>query len=145
MNRIFPILAFFLVSYAPASPSSKQSSWEQIRGIAEAQHEICLLLIKNREYDKVLPGCKKIFDLDFPKDQLFKLVESAKIIVDALIHHDQYAIAHQVLDEAIKEVDSDRAKASLYREKAYVFTKEGKDNQAVKLFQKAMELEKSNH
>ncbi|MBI4445455.1 MAG: tetratricopeptide repeat protein [Acidobacteria bacterium] len=126
-----------------AGQSKKAPSWEQIRGIAEAQHEIVLLHIRNQEYEKVLPSYKKIFALEFPTERLNLLVDSTKIVVDSLIHQGQYVLAHEVIDEALKSIAVNRHKASLYREKAYICSRQGNSEEALRFFQKAIELEQS--
>lgn len=120
-----------------------QSSWKDIQPIAEAQHEIILLLLEKQEFDKIPAAAKKIFDLDFPKDQENKVVKEAQILASALMKHNQIKIAHQVLDSAIESVTTKTALAALHREKAYVYRKEGKDNEAMRSFEKSMDLEKS--
>lgn len=132
-----------LVVFLPLYRSvAAQDTWDQTRSIAESQYEIVRLHIKNKEFDKVMPACRKLFSLDFPKNHLDKLVDSAKKVVDVLLHHHQYAIAHQVLDEALRGVQSNKWKASLYKEKAYICIKERKDSEAMKFWEKAIELEK---
>lgn len=132
-----------LLLLPPAGGASAQSeSWEQTRSIAESQYEIIKLLIQNQEFDKVLPTCRKLFSLKFPREQLQLVVESARKLVDSLIHQQQYQLAHQLIDEAFKPVDSsNKMKAALCKEKAYLFSKEGKSKEALKLWEKAIQLE----
>ncbi|MFQ5928666.1 MAG: hypothetical protein ACE5MK_03140 [Acidobacteriota bacterium] len=142
MPNLFALL--FLLLYPQTTSKTEQENWEQIRSIAEAQHEIVMLLIKKTQFDKVLEASKKIFSLNFPYDQEHLFVKEGQIVADALIHHKQYELAHDVLDAALKAVISSKSKASLYKEKAYLCTKEGEDDEAMKLFEKALELEKSS-
>jgi tetratricopeptide (TPR) repeat protein len=127
-----------LWSFAPG-----QSEWDKSKSIAASQHEIAMLAIKNKQYDKVLPASAKIFSLNFPADRENLLVEHAQIVIHCLIQDEQYDLAHRVLDEALKAVHSNKSKAELYKEKAYTCKKEGKDEQAISFFQKAVELEEA--
>ncbi len=120
-----------------------QSNWKDIQPLAEAQHEIILLLIEKQEFDKIPAAVQKIFDLEFPEDQQSKIVKEAQMVTDALLKHDRIKIAHQILDSAIKSVTTNKAYAALYREKAYVFRKEGNKDEAMKSFEKSMKLEKT--
>jgi tetratricopeptide (TPR) repeat protein len=119
-----------------------QDSWENVRGIAESQHEIVMLMIQQERFDTVFEASRKIFELQFPPEQEHLLVKEAEILTDALLMHDQTEIAHQVLDCALLNVSTNQSKAALHREKAYVFKKEGKTEEAMKHFQKSIELEK---
>jgi len=129
---LFPLFAFL------------QSNWKDIQPIAEAQHEIILLLLEKQEFEKIPAAAQKIFDLDFPKNQESRIVKEAQILSDALLKHNQTGIAHRVLDSAIHSVTTNAALAALHREKAYVFRKEGKKDEAMKSFEKSLELEKSS-
>ncbi len=117
-----------------------QDNWEEIRPIAEAQHEIVLLLIERKEFDKVPGAAREIFNLGFPEDQEHRLVKEAEILTNALLHHNQIRVAHQVLDDALSCVKTRGARAKLHREKAYVYKKEGKTDEAMREFEKAVAL-----
>lgn len=120
-----------------------QEQWEKTRSIAQSHHEIIMLLIEKQEFDKVPGAAKELFALDFPEAQQPLLVEEARLLTDALLHHNQTAIAHQVLDMAIAASKTNSAKAQLFKEKAYVFKKEGQTDEAMKAFQRSVDLEKS--
>jgi tetratricopeptide (TPR) repeat protein len=127
-----------LWSFAPG-----QSDWEKSKSIAASQHEIVMLAIKNKQYDKVLAASVKIFSLDFPADRENLLVEHAQIVSHCLIQDAQFNLAHRVLDEALRVVRTNKSKAELFKEKAYTSKKEGKDEQAINFFQRAVELEET--
>jgi tetratricopeptide (TPR) repeat protein len=127
-----------LWSFAPG-----QNDWEKSKSIAASQHEIVMLLIKNKQYEKVFPASQKILSLEFPADRENLLVEHAQIVGHCLIQDGQFDLAHRILDEALKVVRSNKSKAELYKEKAYTCKKEGKDEQAMNFFQRAVELEEA--
>ncbi|HUG44235.1 MAG TPA: hypothetical protein VMN76_08340 [Acidobacteriota bacterium] len=131
---------FLILSLTPHLRA--QDSWENIRGIAESQHEIVMLMIQQERFDSVFDAARKIFELQFPPHHEHLLVKEAEMLTDALLMHDQVQIAHQVLDCALLNVSTNHSKAALHREKAYVFKKEGKAEEAMEHFQKSIELEK---
>jgi tetratricopeptide (TPR) repeat protein len=136
---IAPFLAMIAFT-GTALFATSQESWEEIRPIAEAQHEIVLLLIERKEFDKVPGAAREIFHLGFPEAQEHRLVKEAEILTNALLHHNQTRIAHQVLDDALLSVKTRGAKAKLHREKAYVYKKEGNTDEAMRQFELAVAL-----
>jgi len=140
MAKVLVALAFWL-SFHPLIAGG--DDWEKARSIAQAQHEIVMLLIKNKQYDKVFSESKKIFALGFPVEREHLLLSHTHEVNDFLIRAGQYPLAHQILDEAMKWVRSNKSKADLHKEKAYVYRKEGKDSDAMEAFKKAVALEES--
>jgi tetratricopeptide (TPR) repeat protein len=118
------------------------SDWEEIQGIAVAQHEIVILLIEKGEFHKVLDAASEIFQLDFPKNEEHRLVSETEILTDVLLRHDQIEIAHQIVTAAIKRVSTKKSKARLFQEQAYLFRKQGKPEEALRSFEKSKELTK---
>ena len=130
-----------LVLLSPQTATT-DTDWEQTRRIAETQHEIVMLLIKNNEFDRVLEASTNIFSLNFPQHQEPLLVKEGQILADALSGRRQFLLAHRILDAALKAVASRKSKALLYKEKAYLCNKEGEDAKAMEFFEKALELER---
>ena len=118
-------------------------SWERARSVAEAQHEIVMLLIKGKKFDRVLQASQEIFSLKFPYNQEHLFVTEGRILSGALYDHQQYELAQALLDQALRAVNSNNSKALLYKEKAYLCKQEGKTDEAMEFFEKAVELEKS--
>jgi len=119
----------------------QNSNWDEVRQIAESQHEIVMLLIEKGQYDKVPKAAREIFQLRFPESEEPRMVKEAQVLTNALLHHNQTAIAHQVLDSALTAVKSANAKSRLHREKAYVYKKEGKTDEAMAEFETSVRLE----
>jgi hypothetical protein len=136
-------LAFTLAVILP-SPFLAQAggTWEEVRKIALAQHEIVMLLIEKKEFEKVPDAAREIFTLPFPPDQEHRVVKEAELLSDALQHHGQFEVAHLMLDMAMNCVSTTKAQAQLHREKAFLLKKEGKTDEAMEAFQKSVELEK---
>lgn len=140
MVRVLVAIAFFVGVYPFAGVPS---DWEKTQSIAASQHEIIMLLIKNREYDKLMSASRKILALDFPEGQEHRLVQHAQEVNSCLIRDGQYNLAQQLLDETLKSVHVNKSKAELYKEKAYAFKKEGRDKDALLWFEKAVQVEES--
>ncbi len=140
MPHLFPLLILSLGLQANIVDSQ---SWERSRSVAEAQHEIVMLLIKGSEFDRVLPASQEIFSLRFPYTQEHLFVTEGRILSGALYDHQQYGLAQALLDQALRAVNSNTSRALLYKEKAYLCNKEGKDDEAMEFFEKAIELTKS--
>ena len=139
MSKFLPLM--MLLALPPLQ--QEEEKWERVRGIAEAQLEIVILLIKNGEFGDVIKAVDKLFRLDFPRQQEHRLVEGTQIIADSLVHKDRCDLAHDILDKALKTLESKKSRAEIYREKAYVCKVEGRDREALDLFRKAVELEQS--
>ena len=122
---------------------AEEGEWDQTRRIAEAQHEVVLLLIRDKAFDKVLDGCKKIFSLSFPRDREHLLVKSVTVFADSLVRQEQLGLARKVLDAALRAVRFKPAKATLYKEKGYISKVEGKDQEALDFFEEAVKLDQS--
>ncbi|HLV01436.1 MAG TPA: hypothetical protein VKZ59_09225 [Acidobacteriota bacterium] len=140
--RLFSTFSLLYLLLLPISLQA-QSNWEEVREIAGSQHEIVMLLIEKKEFAKVPAAARKIFEMQFPDEQQHLLVKEAEILTDALLQHDQTQIAHQVIEMARRAVKTNKLKAALYREQAYVYKKEGNSDAAMECFQKSIELEKS--
>ena len=102
-----------------------------------------MLLIRGKAFDKVLRASQEIFSLRFPYNQEHLFVTEGQILSGALYDHQQYELAQALLDQALRAVNSNNSKALLYKEKAYLCKQEGKTDEAMEFFEKAVELEKS--
>ena len=137
-------LAFLL--YLTAFPSSfftqaqSQQDWDQVRDEAESRFEIVKILIKQHKFDQLLAETEKLFAVPFPDKEERRLVESARGICNHLRTAKQIPLAHKVLDQALKAVRRNDSKADLYKEKAYLFRKQGKEDEAMEYFERSLQL-----
>ena len=127
-----------------ASGIVRAQSWEEIRHLAEVQHEIVMLLIEQQQFEKVPEAANEIFHLSFPPDREHLILVEVELLVDALVHHQQISIAHLVVDSALKCDIAPKSKAQLHREKGYLFKKEGKTEEALKSFEMSKQFEADN-
>ena len=124
-----------------AATENAQLSIDQMLSIAEKQHEIARLLIKERRYDRVLPEMRKILDLNMTGDYEQPVAKSASFIAYLLAEHKQYAIGHQLLDETVAKMRMSENVASLLKIKAYLYKSEGKLGIAIETLERSVEIE----
>ncbi|MFB3141358.1 MAG: hypothetical protein ACE1Z2_00985 [Acidobacteriota bacterium] len=137
------LFALLILSLSLQANLVDSQGWERSRSVAESQHEIVMLLIRGKAFDKVLRASQEIFSLRFPYNQEHLFVTEGQILSGALYDHQQYELAQALLDQALRAVNSNNSKALLYKEKAYLCKQEGKTDEAMEFFEKAVELEKS--
>lgn len=126
--------------YAQALP---QQDWDQLRDEAESRFEIVKILIKQRKFDQLLAETEKLFAVPFPENEEHRLVKSAQTICEYVSKQKQIALAHKILDQALEAVRRNDSKADLYKEKAYLFKEEGKEEEAMEYFERALKLSKN--
>jgi tetratricopeptide (TPR) repeat protein len=119
-----------------------QLSIEQMLSIAETQHEIARLLVKEGRYDRVIPEMRKILDLNLQGDYEQPVAKSAGFIAYLLAENRQYLLAHQLLDETLARMQIVDNIASLLKIKAFVYKAEGKIGKAIETLEKAAEIER---
>jgi tetratricopeptide (TPR) repeat protein len=124
-----------------ASAESSQSSVDQTLSVAEKQHEIARLLIKEGRFERVLPEMRKILDLNLTGDYEQAVAKSSSFIAYLLAEHKQYAIGHQLLDETIARMRLNENIASLLKIKAYLYKAEGKLGNAIETLERSVEIE----
>ncbi|MEJ2082107.1 MAG: tetratricopeptide repeat protein [Acidobacteriota bacterium] len=136
------LLATLLLASPLWTPAAPQGNWEEVRTIAETQHEIVLLLIEKEEFDTVPQAAREIFKLHFPENQEHRIVKEAQILSSALLHHNRTDIAHQVVSDAMGCVKTPQAKAELHKEQAFIYRREGKNDEALREFEESLKIEK---
>ena len=124
-----------------AATESIQMSVDQMLSIAEKQHEIAKLLIKEGRFDRVLPEMKKILDLNLPGEYEQLVAKSSGFIAYLLAENKQYALGHQLLDETIAKMRSSENVASLLKIKAFLYKSEGKRGLAIETLERSVEIE----
>lgn len=139
-------LAFLLYLTAFPNPffaqAQPQQEWDQLRDEAESRFEIVKILIKQRKFDQLLAETEKLFAVPFPEKEEHRLVKSAQTICEHVSKQKQIALAHKILDQALEAVRRNDSRADLYKEKAYLFKEEGKEEEAMEYFERALKLSK---
>ncbi len=119
-----------------------QMSVDQALSIAEKQHEIARLLIKEGRFDRVIPEMRKILDLNLQGEYEQPVAKSAGFIAYLLAENKQYALGHELLDETLARMRLSGNIASLLKIKAYIYKAEGKLGKAIETLEKSVEIER---
>ena len=122
-----------------AEPGAQQV--ERMLSIAEAQHDIVKLLIRQGHFDQVMPEMRKIYELNLPERFEPNIAQSAGLIADLLVQTKQFALAHEVLNEAFTRMKDDRNRVSILKIQAYVYKSEGKLEDALSTLKRAVAIE----
>jgi tetratricopeptide (TPR) repeat protein len=123
-------------------PVGVQLSADQMLSIAEKQHEIARLLIKEGRFDRVLPEMRKILDLNLQGEYEQAVAKSAGFIAYLLTENRQYSLGHELLDETVARMRQTQNVASLLKIKAYIYKTEGKLGKAIETLERAVEIER---
>jgi tetratricopeptide (TPR) repeat protein len=145
----FAVLIGLLLA-GPVTPTSAygffaegvQLSVDQKISIAEKQHEIAKLLIKDGQFERVLPEMRKILDLNLQGEDEELVAKSSSFIAYQLAESKQVVLAHRLLDETLARMKQRENVAALLKIKAYLFKSEGKLQKAIETLERAVEIEK---
>ena len=138
-------IGLLLVPSLSAAQQKADPSWEQTRRIAETQHEIIAVAIRQNNFSQVMPEMRKIFELQFPLKYESTLSQEIEMVADALMHKQQFDLSHQCIDEGLKRLTDNKNKARILQKKAYILVKQGKEDEALRYFRQAVELNKSSN
>ncbi len=146
---IFAIIAGLIMATPAAaiagmefSAEGARMSVDQMLSIAEKQHEIARLLIKEGRFDRVLPEMRKILDLNLQGEYEEAVAKSAGFIAYLLAENKQYALGHELLDETLARMQLAENAASLLKIKAYIYKAEGKLGKAIETLERSVDIER---
>jgi|WetSurSiteA1Bulk_404760.scaffolds.fasta_scaffold11661_2 tetratricopeptide (TPR) repeat protein len=145
-KSIAGILVFVLIAgIVPAVPLRGQSdspaALGKTKSIAETQHEIAILLIRQKEFQKALTEANKIFEMKWPDDQEPVLLKALLYISGEFVRQGQAAFGLQVIDGNSKFFKRLPSQVSLWKEKGYLYKSMNQNEKAIDCFRKAQELE----
>jgi tetratricopeptide (TPR) repeat protein len=133
-----PFLTIML-SFAQQIPA-QEADLGRIRKIAEAQHEIVIILIKKKEFDRASAEANKIFEMNWPEDQAPVLKDELLRISDLFRHNGQPEIALRLLDAHMCMFKSTKIQADILKDKAYLLEGMSRHDQALDCFRDAKRL-----
>jgi tetratricopeptide (TPR) repeat protein len=119
-----------------------QLSDDQLLSIAEKQHDIAKLLIKEGRFERVLPEMRKILALNLQGEYEQPVAKSASFIAYLLAENKQYSLGHELLDEAIAKMQQSENIAFLLKTKALIFKSQGKVREAIETLERSIQIEK---
>ncbi len=132
-------LAFTAGLTVPRLPA-QESDLGTTRRIAESQHDIVMILLKKKEYDKAAEEADKIFALKWPDNQETVLKKCLLDFSDRFRHAQHPEIALRLLDKHLGLFKSNKNRADILMDKAYVLEGMGRHDEAIECFREAQQL-----
>jgi hypothetical protein len=130
-----PILPF------TALQSNSQDLLSKTKSMAETQHEIVMLLLKNKEYEKAAMESNKIFDMSWPENQEPLLLKELRILTDQFLRQGQPLLGLRIIERNFKYFKKTSSQAEILKEKGYLHKNLNQNDRALECFRKAQELE----
>ena len=143
---IVALLAALLVESNPAlvmraSQSDAAASLEKTKSLAEAQHEIVLLLIQKKDYEKAASEANKIFDLKWPEEQEPLLVKELRNLTDQFLRSGQATLVVKLIERNFSRFKKSSSQAALWKEMGYLYKGMNQIDKSIDCFKKARDLE----
>ncbi len=111
------------------------------RSVAETQHEIVMLLIKKKEYEKAATEAHKIFEMKWPQNQEPLLLHELLLISGQFLRRGQAPLGLQFIDSNSKCFKTTPSRIAILKERGYLYKSMNQDDKAYDCFRKAMALE----
>ena len=129
----------------PTMPLLRAQSGDlsKTRSVAESQHEIVMILIRKKEFDKAAEEANKIFQMKWPADWEPVLLKELRDFSGQFEKDRQYAVAVHLLETNLGMFKTTKSKAAIWKEKGYLLEKMGKHDEALDCFREALRLEKA--
>ena len=143
LQRYLPLL-FILWFSGPAAVAgfaAQNPDLSRMRSIAEAQHEIVMILIKKGDFTNAAQEADKIFLMNWPDDQEPLLLKELLGISDQFRHKSQPALALRLLETHLGIFKTDRSKAAIWKDRGYIHESMGEHDNAIECFREAQRLE----
>jgi tetratricopeptide (TPR) repeat protein len=134
-------LAMAMIPF-PRSLGAQTSELEKTRRIAESQHEIVMILIRQKEFAKAVAEANKIFEMKWPDDEEPRFATALLTISKQFLKAEQPATALLLLETNLTRFKSARSKADIWKEMGYLNEKLDRSEKALDCFREAMRLEK---
>lgn len=139
-------LAILLIGMIPvmslsATQADASVSLEKTKSIAEAQHEIVVLLIKKKEYEKAAEEANKIFDMKWPDAQEPLLVKELLNLTDHFLRSGQAPLGLRLIERNSNRFKKSSSQAALLKETGYLYKSLNQSDKALDCFRKARDLE----
>jgi len=140
------ILSLFFAVMIPTMPLHAQQVGSPValgitKSKAATQHEIIMLLIRQKEYEKAATEAHKIFDMKWPEDQEPLLLRELLLISDQFLRHGQAPMGLKVIDRNSKCFKKTPSRIAILKEMGYLYKRMNQNDKAFDCFRKAQELE----
>ncbi|MDA2933892.1 hypothetical protein MYX82_06065 [Acidobacteria bacterium AH-259-D05] len=104
---------------------------------AASQHEIISILLDEGQYAEILPEFRKILDLDLTGENEKPVVQEAWLIGERLRGVGEYALAHEIVDETLDQLENSESKFYLLMLKGKIFQDDGLTDEALEAYREA--------
>jgi tetratricopeptide (TPR) repeat protein len=111
------------------------------KSMAATQHEIVMLLMKQKEYDKAAVEAQKIFEMKWPEDQEPLLLQELLFISGQFLSQGQAPVGLQFVEKNSKCFKKTASRIAILKEKGYLYKSMGQSDKAIDNFRQARELE----
>jgi tetratricopeptide (TPR) repeat protein len=108
--------------------------------IASTQHNIIAILLKDKDFNAVLPEYEKILSLRLPAQYDENVIKETLWISEAFLKGQRSDLSLALLERGIQGVNHPKSKAALYQEMGYVYRLQGNDLKAMECFRQAQKL-----
>jgi tetratricopeptide (TPR) repeat protein len=131
-----------LQSAAPRSNSN--DSLSQMKSWAESQHEIVMLHLQKKEFEKAAIEANKIFDMDWPESEEILLLKELHILSERFLGERQASLALQIIEKNFKKFKKKSSQIEILKEQGYLYKNLKQHDKELECFRKAQELERKN-
>ena len=129
---------------AAASQPDSQAALEKTKSLAETQHEIVLLLLKKKDFEKAAAEANKIFSMQWPENQEPLLLKELLILTDLFLNQGQAPLSLQIIGKNSSRFRKTSSQVEILKQTGYIYKSLKQDDKALEYFQKARELESRN-
>ena len=134
------VLLLFLLIGAGLAAGPEQGEEAKLR-FAAAQHEIIAILIKEEQFDRVLPEFSRILELGFQGSAEELVVKETWSVVNSLMDAAQFDLAHQVIDRALHDTEEADSEFGLLMLKGKLYKQEGRLREALQTYRLAQRIQ----
>ena len=107
---------------------------------AASQHEIISILLKEGQFDRILPEFNKILGLDLGSENEKLVATETWVVADQLVSAGQYSLAHRVVDAGLAKMVTSENQFTLLMLKGKIYREEGRLEEAISVYRKAQDL-----
>jgi hypothetical protein len=148
MKRILAGASLFLLVGGPAPlmpsaapPSRSTDSLRQTKSWAESQHEIIMLHLKKKEYEKASMEANKLFDITWPESEEPVLLKELLFLSDQFLREGQAPRSLQMIERNSRHFRKTSSMIAILKEQGYLYKSLNQNDRALEFFRKAQELE----
>jgi tetratricopeptide (TPR) repeat protein len=114
---------------------------DKTKSRAVTQHEIVVLLIKQKEFQKAAAEANKIFEMKWPEDQEPLLLKELLFLSGQFLVGGQAPLGMQIIEKNSKLFKRVPSRIEILKEKGYLYKNMNQNEKALECFRKAQELE----